>query len=97
MSRRVAGEGAAEVPGQRRWPSWSARVKRWRSDDQTFDQDQWLQAATVEAEHQAIAAAWDRVELDVCESLGEAQNVDRRPKAVPADNGLREDLLGTQR
>jgi hypothetical protein len=62
-----------------------------------FDQDQWLRAAAVEAKHQAIAAAWDRVVLDVCEFLGEAQDVDRRPKPVLADNGLREGLLAIQR
>jgi hypothetical protein len=62
-----------------------------------FDQDQWLRAATVEAKHQAIATAWDRVVLDVCEFLGETQDVDRRPKPVLADNGLRKGLLAIQR
>lgn len=60
-----------------------------------FDQDQWLWA--VETKHQAIATAWDRVVLDVCEFLGEAQDVDRWPKAVLADDGLREGLLAIQR
>lgn len=63
----------------------------------SFDQDQWPRATTVETKYQAIAAAWDRVELDVCEFLGEAQDVDRRPKPVLADNGLCEGLLAIQR
>jgi hypothetical protein len=62
-----------------------------------FDQDQWPRATAIETKHQAIAAAWDRLVLDVCEFLGEAQHVDRRPKAVLADNGLREGLLAIQR
>jgi len=62
-----------------------------------FDQDQWLGAATVEPEHQAIAATWDRVVLDVCEFLGQAQDVNRRPKPEPADDGLGEGLLAIQR
>lgn len=62
-----------------------------------FDQDQRLGAAAVEAEHQAIAAAWDRVVLDVCEFLGEAQDVDRRSKPILANDGLREGLLAIQR
>jgi hypothetical protein len=62
-----------------------------------FDQNQRLGAAAVEAEHQAIAAAWNRVVLDVCEFFGEAQDVDRRPKPVPADDGLGEGLLAIQR
>jgi len=62
-----------------------------------FDQNQWLRAAAVEAKHQAIAAAWDRVVLDVCEFLGEAEDVDRRPKPILADDGLGEGLLAIQR
>jgi hypothetical protein len=62
-----------------------------------FDQDQRFGAAAVEAEHQAIAATWDRVVLDICEFLGEAKDVDRRSKPILADDGLRQGLLAILR